>query len=145
MSTPEATARQHIDAQLTATGWKIADSKTPLSSQPTALCDLSGDTSRADYILYLDEGTQTPNQPSINKSVLSRFPVLIPPLAEQHQIVAEVESRTIAIDHLEAELDRQLTRSKRLRQSTLATAFSGKLVSHRDDDHHHDQHQKAHA
>ena len=51
----------------------------------------------------------------------------IPPLAEQHQIVAEVEARTTAIDHLEAELDRQTTRSNRLRQSTLAAGFSGAL------------------
>ena len=54
MSTPEATARQNIDAQLTAAGWKVADSKTPLSSHPTAVCELSGNTGRADYILYLD-------------------------------------------------------------------------------------------
>jgi type I restriction enzyme S subunit len=51
----------------------------------------------------------------------------LPPIAEQHQILAEVEARTTAIDHLEAELDRQITRSNRLRQSTLASAFSGKL------------------
>jgi type I restriction enzyme S subunit len=53
----------------------------------------------------------------------------IPPLAEQHQIVAEVEARTTAIDHLEAELDRQITRSNRLRQSTLTSAFAGTLLS----------------
>lgn len=47
------------------------------------------------------------------------------PTAEQHQIVAEVEARTTAIDHLEAEIARQITRSNRLRQSTLAGAFSG--------------------
>jgi type I restriction enzyme S subunit len=51
----------------------------------------------------------------------------LPPLAEQHQIVAEVEARTTAIDHLEAELDRQITRSNRLRQSVLASAFAGTL------------------
>ncbi|MCB1206031.1 MAG: restriction endonuclease subunit S, partial [Verrucomicrobiae bacterium] len=51
----------------------------------------------------------------------------LPPLAEQHQIVAEVEARTTAIEHLEAELDRQITRSNRLRQSALASAFSGDL------------------
>ncbi|MCB1242405.1 MAG: restriction endonuclease subunit S [Verrucomicrobiae bacterium] len=51
----------------------------------------------------------------------------LPPLAEQHQIVAKVEARTTAIDHLEAELARQITRSNRLRQSTLATAFQGNL------------------
>ncbi|RYZ91432.1 MAG: hypothetical protein EOP06_06915 [Proteobacteria bacterium] len=31
----------------------------------------------------------------------------LPPAAEQHQIVAEVEARTAAIDYLDAELDRQ--------------------------------------
>lgn len=46
---------------------------------------------------------------------------------EQHQIVAEVEARTTAIDHLEAELDHQINLSNRLRQSTLASAFSGRL------------------
>lgn len=55
------------------------------------------------------------------------LPIPLPPLAEQHQIVADVEARTTAIDHLEAELDRQITRSNRLRQSTLAAAFSGAL------------------
>jgi type I restriction enzyme S subunit len=52
----------------------------------------------------------------------------LPPLAEQDQIVAEVESRTLAIDRLEAELDRQITGSNRLRQSTLAAAFAGNLL-----------------
>jgi type I restriction enzyme S subunit len=53
----------------------------------------------------------------------------LPPLAEQHQIVAEVEARTTAIDHLEDELTRQITRANRLRQSTLAAAFAGDFVS----------------
>lgn len=39
--------------------------------------------------------------------------------------LAEIEARTTAIDHLEAELDRQITRSSRLRQSILAAAFRG--------------------
>lgn len=55
------------------------------------------------------------------------YEISLPPFAEQHQIVAEVETRVTAIDHLEAELDRQITRSNRLRQSTLAFAFSGCL------------------
>lgn len=76
---------------------------------------------------FLDEGTQTTNLASINKGVLSSFPVPVPPLDEQRQIVAEVEARTTAIDHLEAELDRQIIRSNRLRQSTLAASFSGQL------------------
>jgi type I restriction enzyme S subunit len=59
---------------------------------------------------------------------LRPLPIALPPLAEQQQIVAEVEARTTAIDHLEAELDRQITRSNRLRQSALASAFAGNLI-----------------
>jgi type I restriction enzyme S subunit len=66
-------------------------------------------------------------QPSISMGTIRMIEVAIPPLAEQHQIVAEVEARTTAIDHLDAELDHQLTRSNCLRQTTLATAFTGAL------------------
>ena len=52
----------------------------------------------------------------------------LPTLAAQHQIVAEVEARTTAIDHLEAELDRQITRSNRLSQSVLTAAFAVNLI-----------------
>lgn len=52
----------------------------------------------------------------------------VPPEAESHPIFAEVEARTTAIDHLEAELDRQITRSNRLRQSTIQAAFCGNLL-----------------
>jgi type I restriction enzyme, S subunit len=69
----------------------------------------------------------TAGQSGISGGDIKVTPLPIPPLAEQHQIVAEVEARTTAIDHLEAELDRQITRSNRLRQSTLASAFSGRL------------------
>ena len=62
-----------------------------------------------------------------NTQAVAAMPLPLPPIAEQHQIVAEVEARTTAIDHLEAELDRQITRSNRLRQSTLAAAFSGQF------------------
>lgn len=62
---------------------------------------------------------------NINAKEIQSLVLQLPPLAEQLQIVAEVEARTTAIDHLEAELDRQITRSNRLRQSTLSAAYSG--------------------
>jgi type I restriction enzyme S subunit len=51
----------------------------------------------------------------------------LPTLAEQQQIVAEVEARTTVIDHLEADLDLQELRSSQLRQAILKAAFSGHL------------------
>jgi type I restriction enzyme S subunit len=64
---------------------------------------------------------------SLTHEKLGNVTIPLPPLAEQHQIVAEVEARTTAIDHLEAEIDRQITRSNRLRQSTLKSAVNGSL------------------
>ncbi|MFT5029809.1 MAG: type I restriction enzyme S subunit [Candidatus Binatia bacterium] len=66
-------------------------------------------------------------RPRLNGTEIKSIALPLAPIAEQNQIVAEVEARTSAIDHLEAELDRQITRSKRLRQSTLASAFAGIL------------------
>ena len=60
--------------------------------------------------------------------VLSSFPVPLPPLSEQRRIVAEVERRLSVIQQAEAAVDANLARAKRLRQSILKQAFSGKLV-----------------
>ena len=73
-------------------------------------------------------GKQTTNLASINLSVLSSFPVPLPPLAEQRRIVAEVERRLSVIQQAEATVEANLTRAERLRQSILKQAFSGKLV-----------------
>ena len=73
-------------------------------------------------------GKQTTNLASINLTVLSLFPVPLPPLAEQRHIVAEVERRLSVIQQAEATVEASLARAERLRQSILKQAFSGKLV-----------------
>jgi type I restriction enzyme, S subunit len=55
------------------------------------------------------------------------LPIAIPPLAEQHRIVAEVERRLSVIEELDAVVNVNLHRAIRLRQSMLQRAFSGKL------------------
>ena len=64
---------------------------------------------------------------SLSQAIIRNVRVPLPPLPEQRLIVAEVEARTTAIDHLQAELEYQITRSNRLRQSTLADAFVGNI------------------
>src|SRR5260221_180037 len=50
----------------------------------------------------------------------------IPPLLEQHRIVAEVERRFSVIEEVEATVASNLKRAERLRQSILHRAFTGK-------------------
>jgi type I restriction enzyme S subunit len=52
----------------------------------------------------------------------------VPPLPEQHRIVAEVERRLSVVAALEAEVEAALARAVRLRQSILKRAFEGRLV-----------------
>jgi type I restriction enzyme S subunit len=77
---------------------------------------------------FTKAGKQTTNLASINLGILKRFPVPLPPPAEQEQIVALVEERLSQIDSAEKTIDAELIRSKRLRQSILKRAFEGKLV-----------------
>jgi type I restriction enzyme S subunit len=49
----------------------------------------------------------------------------LPPLAEQHRIVAEVDRRLSIVREVEAEVDASLKRAQALRQAVLARAFSG--------------------
>ncbi len=79
-------------------------------------------------------GKQTTNLASINLSVLSQFPIPLPPLAEQRRIVAEVERRLSVVQQAEATVEASLARAERLRQSILKQAFSGKLVPQDPDD-----------
>ena len=56
------------------------------------------------------------------------LPVPLPPLAEQHRIIAEVERRLSVVQQAEGVVEANLTRAERLRQSILKQSFSGKLV-----------------
>jgi type I restriction enzyme, S subunit len=52
----------------------------------------------------------------------------LPPLPEQHRIVAEADRRLSVLDALDATIDANLARCARLRQSILQRAFEGRLV-----------------
>jgi len=51
-------------------------------------------------------------------------PIAVPPLAEQHRIVAEVDRRLSLVREVEAEVDANFKRAGALRQATLSRAFS---------------------
>ena len=80
--------------------------------------------------LYFEaQGKQTTNLASINKTVLSRFPIPMPPIAEQEELVRLVEERFVATERSERSIDATLKQAETLRQSILKKAFAGQLVA----------------
>ncbi len=60
---------------------------------------------------------------------LARYAVRLAPIAEQQQIVSEIERRFSVADEAEKVIDRSLKQAETLRQSILKRAFEGRLVS----------------
>lgn len=66
----------------------------------------------------------TTNVAAVYARDLFPLSLALPPLAEQHRIVAEVDRRLSVIKETEAQVDANLQRAERLRQSILTGAFS---------------------
>lgn len=66
---------------------------------------------------------------NLSLKAMNSFPVPLPSIKEQHQIVSEAERRLSIVDGAENQLDADLRRSDRLRQSILKKAFTGGLIS----------------
>jgi type I restriction enzyme S subunit len=64
----------------------------------------------------------------ISQRDIGSFAVPLPPVAEQAQIIAETQRRLSIIQEVDAEVEANLKRAVRLRQSILKRAFEGKLV-----------------
>jgi len=73
-------------------------------------------------------------QKNVNLRTLRGVAVPLPPLAEQHRIVAEVERRLSVVTALETAVVAALARTRRLRQAVLKRAFEGRLVEQYPDD-----------
>ena len=77
------------------------------------------------YVSRINHGA---TRDGINTGQLLGMPIPLPPLAEQHRIVAEVERQLSVIQQTEAAVAGSLARAERLRQSILKQAFSGQLA-----------------
>ncbi len=85
-----------------------------------------GNTFGQDY--FEKSGKQTTNLASINKTVLSMFPIPMPSLKEQKKIIDEIDRAMSTISYFEKVINNELSNSEALRQSILKKAFSGQLV-----------------
>ena len=64
-------------------------------------------------------------RPRLTLGEIRTIALPLPPLAEQHRIVAEVDRRLSIVREVEAEVDANLKRAQALRQAVLARAFAG--------------------
>ena len=71
--------------------------------------------------------TQQVGQANVNGTKLQALCVPLPPEAEQHRIVAEIDRRLTLLRATEAQVDANLKRAERLRQSILSRAFFGSV------------------
>lgn len=67
-------------------------------------------------------------QPNLNLGIIKNMILPLPPLAEQHRIVDEIETRLSQAEAAEVRIAESLQKTEALRQSILKKAFSGELV-----------------
>ncbi len=76
----------------------------------------------------MDQAASTSGLYTLSVTKVCALPIPLPPLVEQQEIVAEVETLLSVIAASETEIEHSLLRASRLRQSILKRAFEGKLV-----------------
>jgi type I restriction enzyme S subunit len=68
-------------------------------------------------------------QPNISQGIIKEWPLNLPPLAEQHRIIAKIEELFSELDQGVASLKTAREQIKVYRQSLLKNAFEGKLTA----------------
>lgn len=74
------------------------------------------------------DSKRTAGQDGVNKKHLERWPIMLPPIEEQREIVHRIETAFSKIDRLTTEAEKALKLTDRLDQRILAKAFAGELV-----------------
>jgi len=155
MAQPEQQAQEEIDRLLVAAGWRVCDlAKANIhAARGVAIREfpLESGFGCADYLLYVDgkaagvieakkQGATLTGVESQRVRAEDHLPQhrrqsgkpdprlsqqLLPPLAEQHRIVAEVDRLLSIAREAKAEVDTNLKRAQSLRQAILSKAFCG--------------------
>ncbi len=121
--TPEQIARDEIDQQLQACGWKVQSKKqiNLPAGLGVAVREYQTDIGPADYVLFVDKKP-------VGVIEAKRKDEGFRLVSEQQQIVQEIESRLSVCDKMEETITTSLQQAEALRQSILKKAFEGKLV-----------------
>ena len=85
--------------------------------------------SNQDIYNYVNSASdRTAGQSGVNKEHLEKYPVPVVPLAEQQEIVRQLDVMLAQVEQIKARLDAIPAILKKFRQSVLAEAVSGKLT-----------------
>jgi type I restriction enzyme, S subunit len=79
------------------------------------------------YFIDRAQGTAG-SMPKIDQGAVESFPIALPPLPEQHEIVRRVDALFKLADAIEARVATATARADKLTQAILAKAFRGELV-----------------
>jgi type I restriction enzyme S subunit len=103
----------------------------PESLRAYVLLFLSADLARS-YLLGSAIGATMTN---LNHGILKKMPIPLPPLAEQHRIVAKVDELMALCDQLEQQLSQADQQRRRLLEAVLAEALGGRLPTGQEESH----------
>jgi len=121
----------------------VTNKKRRLESAGCADLNVMGITPDGEIALYffawfdsvdlagLSDGS---NVPQINHKDIEPLVIPLPSLGEQRRIVTEVDRRISLVREIETQVDANLQRADRLRQSILKRAFSGQLAANSEPD-----------
>ncbi len=87
------------------------------------------------FVTYASQHVSGVELPRINFKAIAKFPIILPPLAEQHRIVTKIEELLTQLDAGVAALTTALAQLKRYRQSVLKAAIEGSLTESWRSDH----------
>ncbi len=84
--------------------------------------------SQSSFVQYATDHQKGNSLPRVSFGDLAKYPMPLPPLAEQKRIVAKVEALLVRVNKARERLDRVPGILKKFRQSVLAAACSGRLT-----------------
>lgn len=81
------------------------------------------------YWKQLDDGARGAGQPNVNGQTLGNMAMPLPPLAEQHRIVAKVDELMALCDDIESRINNTATTRRQLLEASLSEALAIRRVS----------------
>ena len=134
-----------VRGMILAHSFPVAISKSPLTINQDMKALVPRQIEMSEYLLRALKGLKPEILKKVQRSShgtcriegkdYSDFPIPLPPLAEQHRIVAKVDELMALCDQLEQQLSQADQQRLRLLEAVLAEALGGRLPTEQEDSH----------